>query len=219
MSQPLTRTTGRARRPYSNQRADELRGRRHRTPPGRVLVQQILGQPVHHRRRHQHLPYNPGCLTPPRQTLRIRRRHQRTTPRTHRETPPTTLRRLPTTTRLRLRRQPTRRPKRRLNQRSHNTSRDQPMWPLCNSARAASASPGMGKPARELVTRSLIATHHRRHTRPHRRLRRASPGRGRPRVDGSDLALEVLRSRGFSEEVARKWLQRHPPEKAVDAWP
>ncbi|MBX9397243.1 hypothetical protein K4749_27560 [Streptomyces sp. TRM72054] len=32
-------------------------------------------------------------------------------------------------------------------------------------------------------------------------------------------ALEVLRSHGFGEEAARKWLQRHPPEEAVNAWP
>lgn len=32
-------------------------------------------------------------------------------------------------------------------------------------------------------------------------------------------ALDVLRSRGFSNEAARKWLQRHDPEAAVDAWP
>jgi hypothetical protein len=32
-------------------------------------------------------------------------------------------------------------------------------------------------------------------------------------------ALDVLRSHGFSEEAARKWLQRHRPEEAVDAWP
>jgi hypothetical protein len=32
-------------------------------------------------------------------------------------------------------------------------------------------------------------------------------------------ALEVLRSRGFGEEAARKWLQRHRPEEAVNAWP
>ncbi|MGW3403521.1 hypothetical protein [Streptomyces zhihengii] len=32
-------------------------------------------------------------------------------------------------------------------------------------------------------------------------------------------ALEVLRSRGFGDEAARKWLQRHPPEEAVNAWP
>jgi hypothetical protein len=32
-------------------------------------------------------------------------------------------------------------------------------------------------------------------------------------------ALEVLRSRGFGEAAARKWLQRHRPEDAVNAWP
>ena len=32
-------------------------------------------------------------------------------------------------------------------------------------------------------------------------------------------ALGVLRSHGFGEEAARKWLQRHQPEEAVDAWP
>jgi hypothetical protein len=32
-------------------------------------------------------------------------------------------------------------------------------------------------------------------------------------------ALELLRSRGFQEEAARKWLQRHRPEEAVHAWP
>jgi hypothetical protein len=32
-------------------------------------------------------------------------------------------------------------------------------------------------------------------------------------------ALEVLRSHGFGEEAARKWLQRHRPEEAVSAWP
>jgi hypothetical protein len=32
-------------------------------------------------------------------------------------------------------------------------------------------------------------------------------------------ALDVLRSRGFGNEAARKWLQRHRPEEAVDAWP
>jgi hypothetical protein len=32
-------------------------------------------------------------------------------------------------------------------------------------------------------------------------------------------ALDVLRSHGFSEEAARKWLQRHRPGEAVDAWP
>ena len=32
-------------------------------------------------------------------------------------------------------------------------------------------------------------------------------------------ALGLLRSRGFSEAAARKWLQRHAPEQAIDAWP
>ncbi|MFJ2199294.1 hypothetical protein [Streptomyces violaceusniger] len=32
-------------------------------------------------------------------------------------------------------------------------------------------------------------------------------------------ALEVLRSHGFGKEAARKWLQRHQPEEAVNAWP
>ena len=32
-------------------------------------------------------------------------------------------------------------------------------------------------------------------------------------------ALELLRSRGFSEAAARKWLQRHKPEQAIHAWP
>jgi hypothetical protein len=32
-------------------------------------------------------------------------------------------------------------------------------------------------------------------------------------------AMEVLLSHGFGKEAARKWLQRHPPEEAVDAWP
>ncbi|MEV4568514.1 hypothetical protein AB0K12_32495 [Nonomuraea sp. NPDC049419] len=32
-------------------------------------------------------------------------------------------------------------------------------------------------------------------------------------------ALDVLRSHGFGEEAARKWLQRHQPEDAVNAWP
>ena len=31
--------------------------------------------------------------------------------------------------------------------------------------------------------------------------------------------LDLLRSRGFSEAAARKWIQRHEPEEAVDAWP
>ena len=33
------------------------------------------------------------------------------------------------------------------------------------------------------------------------------------------LTLDVLRSRGFSEAAARKWIQRHEPEQAIDAWP
>ena len=32
-------------------------------------------------------------------------------------------------------------------------------------------------------------------------------------------ALDVLRSHGFRDAAARKWLQRHPPEDAVNAWP
>jgi hypothetical protein len=32
-------------------------------------------------------------------------------------------------------------------------------------------------------------------------------------------ALDVLRSHGFGEAAARKWLQRHRPEEAVEAWP
>lgn len=32
-------------------------------------------------------------------------------------------------------------------------------------------------------------------------------------------ALDLLRSRGFSEAAARKWLQRHESEQAIDAWP
>jgi hypothetical protein len=32
-------------------------------------------------------------------------------------------------------------------------------------------------------------------------------------------ALDVLRSHGFREEAARKWLQRHRPADAVHAWP
>jgi hypothetical protein len=31
--------------------------------------------------------------------------------------------------------------------------------------------------------------------------------------------LEVLREHGFSDAAARKWLQRHRPEEAVNAWP
>ncbi len=32
-------------------------------------------------------------------------------------------------------------------------------------------------------------------------------------------AIELLRSRGFGNEAARKWLQRHRPEEALHAWP
>jgi hypothetical protein len=32
-------------------------------------------------------------------------------------------------------------------------------------------------------------------------------------------ALDVLRAHGFGEDAARKWLQRHRPEEAVNAWP
>ena len=32
-------------------------------------------------------------------------------------------------------------------------------------------------------------------------------------------ARELLRSRGFQEAAARKWLQRHKPEEALHAWP
>jgi hypothetical protein len=32
-------------------------------------------------------------------------------------------------------------------------------------------------------------------------------------------ALDLLQERGFSEGAARKWLQRHRPEDALDAWP
>ena len=32
-------------------------------------------------------------------------------------------------------------------------------------------------------------------------------------------ALDLLRSRGFSESAARKWLQRHEPAQAIGAWP
>jgi hypothetical protein len=45
-------------------------------------------------------------------------------------------------------------------------------------------------------------------------------------LDGRDrvrtvrtAALDVLRAHGFGEEAARKWLQRHQPEDAVNAWP
>lgn len=34
-----------------------------------------------------------------------------------------------------------------------------------------------------------------------------------------ELAKQVLLEHGFSEVAARKWLQRHPPEEAVHAWP
>jgi hypothetical protein len=32
-------------------------------------------------------------------------------------------------------------------------------------------------------------------------------------------ALDVLRSHDFDDEAARRWLQRHRPEEAVNAWP
>ena len=32
-------------------------------------------------------------------------------------------------------------------------------------------------------------------------------------------ALEVLKAHGFGDAAARKWIQRNPPEEAVDAWP
>jgi hypothetical protein len=38
------------------------------------------------------------------------------------------------------------------------------------------------------------------------------------RVIRADV-LDVLRSHGFGEAAARKWLQRHSPEEAVNAWP
>jgi hypothetical protein len=34
-----------------------------------------------------------------------------------------------------------------------------------------------------------------------------------------EAGMEVLLQHGFSQEAARKWLQRHSPEDAVDAWP
>lgn len=34
-----------------------------------------------------------------------------------------------------------------------------------------------------------------------------------------EAALDVLQSHGFGEAAARKWLQRHRPEEAVNAWP
>ena len=48
----------------------------------------------------------------------------------------------------------------------------------------------------------------------------------RKHLDGQDdarsvrgMAMDVLREHGFREAAARKWLQRHPPEAAVTAWP
>ena len=41
---------------------------------------------------------------------------------------------------------------------------------------------------------------------------------GRKRVIRT-ATLDLLRSRGFSEAAARKWIQRHEPEQAIDAWP
>jgi hypothetical protein len=50
--------------------------------------------------------------------------------------------------------------------------------------------------------------------------------RMRAHLDGVDkartvrtYALDILRSHGFSEAAARKWLQRHRPEEALNAWP
>ncbi|MFG1833603.1 hypothetical protein [Micromonospora chersina] len=50
--------------------------------------------------------------------------------------------------------------------------------------------------------------------------------RMRAHLDGADreravraAALDVLRAHGFGEEAARRWLQRHRPEEANDAWP
>lgn len=34
-----------------------------------------------------------------------------------------------------------------------------------------------------------------------------------------ETAMEVLQRRGFAYSAARKWLQRHPPQDAVHAWP
>jgi hypothetical protein len=39
------------------------------------------------------------------------------------------------------------------------------------------------------------------------------------RIDVRIAARDVLREHGFSDEAARKWLQRHPPQDAVNAWP
>jgi hypothetical protein len=41
----------------------------------------------------------------------------------------------------------------------------------------------------------------------------------RERPTTRQLAKEVLLEHGFSEAAARKWLQRHLPEEAVNAWP
>jgi hypothetical protein len=43
-------------------------------------------------------------------------------------------------------------------------------------------------------------------------------GKDRSRDDRAVL-LEFLQERGFSRDAARKWLQRHPPEQALHAWP
>jgi hypothetical protein len=37
--------------------------------------------------------------------------------------------------------------------------------------------------------------------------------------DVRTLAMRILRDHGFSDAAARKWLQRHPPQEAVDAQP
>lgn len=50
------------------------------------------------------------------------------------------------------------------------------------------------------------------------RMRAHLEGRDKRRAVRS-AALEILRSRGFEDEAARKWLQRHRPEEAVHAWP
>jgi hypothetical protein len=50
--------------------------------------------------------------------------------------------------------------------------------------------------------------------------------RMRDHLDGKDQSreiraatLDLLQQRGFSHEAARKWMQRHQPEEAFDAWP
>lgn len=50
--------------------------------------------------------------------------------------------------------------------------------------------------------------------------------RMRDHLDGKDqsrevraAALDLLQQRGFSHAAARKWMQRHQPEEALDAWP